>query len=177
MSKTQAEKQRDYRARQKAKNSNAHGNGNAPVMDEGNAPNLTQVCRCCGGPTQHPKVVKCLKCCTAGQSDMMSQASAGNTEISPPNFYNLPADVQAGIESQCAENNDGQRSGSHSRAAMTERALRYQGMFGKRPSHGVHGAGCATEQENRQTEQDANMSGGGARSYIDHCTKDSGVLA
>lgn len=50
-----------------------------------------------------------------------------------PGFADLPADVQASIERMCAENNNGARAASHSRAAMTERALAYQAMFGKRP--------------------------------------------
>ncbi len=75
-------------------------------------------CRSCGGPVQHPKVVKCLKCCTEG---VPSQPRAKATT-----FSDLPSDVQASIDKHCAENNKGERAGSHSRAAMTERALHYQ---------------------------------------------------
>lgn len=46
-------------------------------------------------------------------------------------FHDLPADVQASIERDCAENNGGARDASHSRAAMTERALTYQRVCGK----------------------------------------------
>ena len=44
-------------------------------------------------------------------------------------FADLPADVQASIETNCAENNNGERAASHSRQAMTERALKYQEQF------------------------------------------------
>ena len=44
----------------------------------------------------------------------------------------LPADVVAEIERLCAENNNGARAASHSRAVMTERATRYHRMFGAR---------------------------------------------
>jgi len=44
-----------------------------------------------------------------------------------PGFADLPSGVQAEIEKHCAENNNGERAASHSRAAMTERALRYLG--------------------------------------------------
>lgn len=44
-------------------------------------------------------------------------------------FHDLPTDVQASIEQHCAENNDGERAASHSRATMTERALAYQKLF------------------------------------------------
>ena len=50
----------------------------------------------------------------------------------------LFADVQASIEKMCAENNNGDRSASHSRQAMTERALDYQAKMGKRPGQGMH---------------------------------------
>ena len=49
----------------------------------------------------------------------------------------LPADVQASIEHHYSENNDGARETTHSRQAMTERALKYQAMFGKRYSRGA----------------------------------------
>lgn len=51
-----------------------------------------------------------------------------------PTFADLPADVQASIEKMCAENNNGARAASHSRQAMTERALDYQAKMGKRPA-------------------------------------------
>lgn len=47
-------------------------------------------------------------------------------QAAKPTFADLPADVQASIEKMCAENNNGQRADSHSRATMTERALSYQ---------------------------------------------------
>ncbi len=47
-------------------------------------------------------------------------------------FADLPADVQHQIELHCAENNNGDRAASHSRAAMTERALAYQVKMGRR---------------------------------------------
>lgn len=46
----------------------------------------------------------------------------------------LPADVQAAIERDCAENNGGARDASHNRAAMIERALDYQAKFGGQPA-------------------------------------------
>ncbi len=51
--------------------------------------------------------------------------------ITKPTFTDLPLDVQHQIEKHCAENNKGERAGSHSRAAMTERALHYQEVCGK----------------------------------------------
>lgn len=54
-----------------------------------------------------------------------------------PTFTDLPTDVQRQIEQHCAESNNGARAGSHSRAAMTERALNYQSMFGKWPGRGA----------------------------------------
>ncbi len=42
----------------------------------------------------------------------------------------LPLDVQDEIEKHCSENNNGEREGSHSRQAMTERALAYHKEFG-----------------------------------------------
>ena len=53
-------------------------------------------------------------------------------------FADLPADVQASIETHCSENNNGARQASHSRAAMTERAIRYQQVFGKRPNRATY---------------------------------------
>ena len=43
----------------------------------------------------------------------------------------LPRDVQASIEQHCSESKKGERAASHSRQAMTERALNYQAKFGK----------------------------------------------
>ena len=77
-------------------------------------------CRTCGGPVQHPKVVKCLKCCTSG--------ALSAPQAKPHTFSDLPSDVQASINKHCSENNNGERAGSHSRAAMTERALHYQNV-------------------------------------------------
>ena len=50
----------------------------------------------------------------------------------------LPADVQNSIEKMCSENNNGDRAASHSRQAMTERALDYQAKMGNRPGKGMH---------------------------------------
>ncbi len=58
-------------------------------------------------------------------------------ESKTPTFDDLPLDVQAEIDHMCSESNNGEREASHSRAAMTERALSYQAMFGKRPSRGM----------------------------------------
>ena len=44
----------------------------------------------------------------------------------------LPADVLAEIEQHCSENNNGERAASHSRQAMTERALHYHRTVGQR---------------------------------------------
>jgi len=60
------------------------------------------------------------------------------SELKPPTFADLPADVQASIERNCAENSTaqtdiGKRAASHNRAVMTERALRYHKMFGGKP--------------------------------------------
>jgi hypothetical protein len=71
----------------------------------------------------------------------------GMTEVLQPKpdrlmFDDLPSDVQASIEKFCAENNNGERAASHSRQAMTERALDYQRQFGKRPSQGIHTPAC-----------------------------------
>ena len=115
MAKTQAERAATYRQRKR---------------DETDVPNVTGVtelasvtqgvCKCCHGPTQHPKVVKCLACCTA---DVPNPPE-------PPNDT-LPQDVIDQIEQQCFETT-GEREGSHTRAAMTERALAYQRKMGKR---------------------------------------------
>ena len=51
--------------------------------------------------------------------------------VTPCGNAPLPADVLASIEKDCAENNGGARDASHSRAAMTERALHYQRVCGK----------------------------------------------
>lgn len=75
MTKTQAEYQRKYRDRQKAKKLTESTNAPQP-----NAPSLTHVCRTCGGPVQHPKVVKCLKCCTGTPSPKVDL----NKTIYPP---------------------------------------------------------------------------------------------
>ena len=48
-----------------------------------------------------------------------------------PALGDLPPDVHAEIEKHCSENNNGARSASHSRAAMTERAIHYQRVCGK----------------------------------------------
>lgn len=83
------------------------------------------VCKCCGKPTQHIKVVKCLACCQAGAVN-----PSDNTKSET--FEDLPADVQQEIEKNCSESNNGARADTHSRHAMTERALDYQGKKGKR---------------------------------------------
>lgn len=51
---------------------------------------------------------------------------------SKPTAADLPLDVQRAIDKMCSENNNGERAGSHSRAAMTERALSHQTMTGRR---------------------------------------------
>ena len=53
-----------------------------------------------------------------------------------PAFADLPLDVQHEIDRMCYETT-GQRQASHTRAAMTERALHYQATMGKRHSHGA----------------------------------------
>lgn len=73
-----------------------------------------------------------------------------------PTFKDLPADVQASIEKHCAENNKGDRADSHSRAAMTERALKYQERMGKRPGQGVSDSDMVVGD--RTMEQDSNQS-------------------
>ncbi|KKN77681.1 hypothetical protein LCGC14_0358070 [marine sediment metagenome] len=88
----------------------------------------TGQCRTCGGPVQHPKVVKCIKCCTANSKPAIQHDNSACSGSPKPTFADLPTDVQASIDKHCAENNNGQRAGSHSRAAMTERALHYQGV-------------------------------------------------
>ena len=52
-------------------------------------------------------------------------------------FKDLPADVQASIEHYCSEANNGERAGSHNRAAMTERALYYHRQFGRTQAKGI----------------------------------------
>ena len=79
MAKTQAEKQKAYRDRKR----NApvtNSNSNAPVTVEGNAPH----CRTCGGPVQHPKVVKCLKCCTGSPAPPNTIAEQVDRDIHEP---------------------------------------------------------------------------------------------
>ena len=56
---------------------------------------------------------------TVTESESVTVTDDGNA----PSVMDLPADVVAEIEKMCAENNDGARAASHSRAAMTERAL------------------------------------------------------
>ena len=133
MALTSAEKQRRYRARK--------SNGNATVTPEGNAPR-------CDTCEKEYEGIGCSDKCRQLQVDLMGKR--GPRSVAPmvtspyakhvvdvvmggtkPTFADLPADVQSDIEHFCSENNDGERSGSHSRAAMTERAIHYQRVRGK----------------------------------------------
>ncbi len=78
-------------------------------------------------------------------SEYCSGACRAQTSRSRALMSDLPQDVQDQIELHCAENNKGERAGSHSRAAMTERALSYQAMFGKRHSVGISNNMCVTD--------------------------------
>ena len=78
MAKTQAAYQKEYRARQKlTRDTNAQ---------ETNAPPKPLVCRTCGGPVQHAKVVKCLKCCT-GQAAPSPEPTPEPAESGPLSVY------------------------------------------------------------------------------------------
>ena len=115
MAKTQAERAKNYRDRKRDETSTPNVTGVTEPIS------VTQgVCKCCHGPTQHPKVVKCLKCCTTDISNPPE-----------PQDDTLPQDVLDAIEQQCFETT-GDREGSHTRAAMTGRALAYQRKMGKR---------------------------------------------
>lgn len=60
-------------------------------------------------------------------------ATVGIVKIANPaacTFTDLPLDIQQQINKHCSEANQGQRAGTHSRAAMTERALHYQEVTG-----------------------------------------------
>ena len=64
-------------------------------------------------------------------AEFCSGACRAQTARSRAQMKDLPIDVQAAIEKHCAENNGGARDASHSRQAMTERALKYQAKMGK----------------------------------------------
>ena len=141
MAKTQAERAREYRNRQR---------GTTRAKREGQAPRMS-ITAPSPPPERDGVTVKrdgnvTAKCdarhenVTVPERDAPSVTDLNKTIYPPapkPTFDDLPSDVQASIESMCAENNNGQRADSHSRAAMTERALSYQSMFGKRSSQGV----------------------------------------
>jgi len=80
---------------------------------------------------------------TAGPLPALSISEEENNAITNTTFpgrktfKDLPSDVQAQIEKHCSENNGAERDGSHSRQAMTERALHYQSMLGNRPGYVV----------------------------------------
>lgn len=79
---------------------------------------------------------KCKQCqkefeAKTAAAEFCSGACRAQTARSRAQMSGLPADVQASIEKMCAENNNGARAASHSRAAMMERALHYQRVAGK----------------------------------------------
>lgn len=80
----------------------------------------------------------------AGNQDKTAGAMRAQTSRIRALMKSLPADVQAEIEKHCSENNNGERAASHSRAAMTERALAYQDKMGKRPGTGCNCPECIT---------------------------------
>lgn len=124
MAKTAAEKQKAYRERQKV---TRDGNGNAPNVTKSEADAL---------PSLESLVVDPDKT-TVQTSPDGKRVEIHETSVKCDTFADLPADVQASIERHCSENNKGERAASHSRAAMTERALAYQDKMGKRPGKGV----------------------------------------
>ena len=135
MAKTQAEYQREYRARKKLTQITNAPETNAP---ETNAPSVTKC--------DHPPDMVCGECSAAENKAIfppgVTDEIIGVTPPIDPACYDpsvldptpddLPADVVAEIERMCSENNNGDRANSHSRAAMTERALHYQQVCGKR---------------------------------------------
>ena len=56
MAKTDAERAKEYRDRKRDETVTVEKRDAAEIVTE-------NVCRTCGGPVEHPKVVKCLKCC------------------------------------------------------------------------------------------------------------------
>jgi hypothetical protein len=102
MAKTQADRAREYRQRKR---------------DAVTKKSLENVTRKCDTWDENVTNIEC---------DAPSVTGAKNLT-----FHDLPADVQASIEHYCSENNDGARAGSHSRGAMTERALGYHRLFGR----------------------------------------------
>ena len=137
MALTSAEKQKRYRERQKVTKVTPNSNGNATVTPEGNAPR-------CDTCEKEYEGIGCSDKCRQLQVDLMGKR--GPRSVAPmvtspyakhvvdvvmggtkPTFADLPADVQSDIEHFCSENNNGERSASHSWVAMTERALRYLG--------------------------------------------------
>ena len=69
------------------------------------------------------------------------------TEPGKHTFKDLPVDVQDQIEHYCSENNNGERAASHSRQAMTERALHYQRLVGKTDYKGIDRAKLQAEAD------------------------------
>lgn len=85
----------------------------------------------------------------AEKQDKTAGAMRAQTSRIRALMKSLPADVQAEIEKHCSENNNGERAASHSRAAMTERALAYQNKMGKRLGKGVT---CAISPDVRTSD-------------------------
>ena len=69
-------------------------------------------------------------------TDNVTDNPAVGVTDNKPTFDDLPLDVQRDIIGMCYETT-GQRQASHTRAAMTERALHYQATMGKRYAHGA----------------------------------------
>jgi len=131
MALTAAEKQRAYRARcNKAKSTP----GTAAIMSMGLVTPGETVTEIPENVTESNDVTpKRDETASVTNSESAFPASEGGKSVtSPPlSITDLPADVQANIERMCSENNDGIRAASHSRAAMTERALAYQRIAGR----------------------------------------------
>ncbi len=127
MAKTQAERARAYRQKERDENVTVKRD-----VTECDAPSVTTFDTGDVYPTTaEDRNAQRNENVTDGKPVIQHDNSACSGSAKPT-FADLPSDVQASIEHMCSENNNGQRAGSHSRAAMTERALHYQAMFGKR---------------------------------------------
>ena len=122
MAKTQAERAKEYRQKKRDVRDKMRDAVTAKC-DE----NVTESKR------DAPFVTEAGPPCVETVPESSESTAAPSVDRPKPTFKDLPPDVQAEIEKHCSENNDGARSASHSRQAMTERALRYHKEFGGRP--------------------------------------------
>ena len=139
MAQTAAERSREYRSRKRDGVTNDTVTGVTKTVT-GVTKTVTGVTKTVTGVTDTvtdtvtgvtDTVTKTVTGVTDTVTDTVTEPTVTVTVTQGGNATLLPTDVLASIEKDCAENNGGARDASHSRAAMTERALHYQRVCGK----------------------------------------------